>query len=168
MKYEATLRKIENVNKAITWFDGKAFEMVKTGAVKITLQHESELEEEKSDVQREKFHAMFGDIQKTGVIVMPGRKVAMNQYTPEKVKALLVLWFVNEKKDLGETIPNPPEHFMCPVTGESITIRPSTKKWGKKLTSEFIEYIYATGTMIGTRWSEPALKEYEEYRQANK
>lgn len=176
---------LAKVTKAVNWLDGAFCKIIESGKAasfivgteeEMKLVHKAfmdmlanELTEEKSDIQREKFHAMIGDVQKTGVIVLPGRKVVLSQYTPDKVKALMVVWFVNEKKELGQfaDIPNPPETFDCPITGETITIRPSTIKWGKKLTSEFIEFIYATGSLANTKWSEPALKIYEEYRQAN-
>jgi hypothetical protein len=123
----------------------------------------------KSDIQREKFHAMIGDIQKTGIITIPGRRIVMANYTPEKCKALLVMWFCNEIKELNDEkikIPNPPESFDCPLTGETITIRPSTTKWGKKLTCVFVDWLYATGSMAGVRWSEKGLEAYELYREA--
>lgn len=137
-------------------------------AVKISAitDKDPEFDPPKSEIQREKFHAMIGDIQKTGVIVMPGRKVLMSQYSLEKCKALLVMWFANEMRDMGTPIPNPPENFECPLTGESITIRPSTTKWGKKLTCIFVEWLYATGAMAGVIWSEKAIEAYNSYREA--
>lgn len=130
---------------------------------------EPDFDAPKSDVQREKFHAMIGDIQKTGVIQLPGKRIVFGKYSPEKCKALLVMWFVNEIEQLNDEklkIPNPPENFDCPITGQTITIRPSTTKWGKKLTCAFVEFLYATGSMAGVRWSEPALEAYAEYREA--
>jgi hypothetical protein len=130
---------------------------------------EPDFDTAKSDVQREKFHAMIGDIHKTGIITIPGRRIVMSNYTPEKCKALLVMWFCNEIKELNDEkikIPNPPESFDCPLTGETITIRPSTIKWGKKLTCIFVDWLYATGSMAGTKWSEKGLEAYESYREA--
>jgi hypothetical protein len=124
---------------------------------------------EKSDIQREKFHAMIGDIKKTGVIVMPGRKVVMNDYDEKICKAFLVMWFCNEIKELNDEkikIPNPPKTITCPLTGERITIRPSTIPWGKKLTRIFVEWLYATGSMAGVKWSETAIEAYQSYREA--
>ena len=40
---------------------------------------EQDYDTQKSDIQREKFHAMIGDIQKTGVIVLPFKKIIMNK-----------------------------------------------------------------------------------------
>jgi hypothetical protein len=127
---------------------------------------EPDFDTAKSDGQREKFHAMIGDINKTGVIVMPGRRVVLSDYDPEQCKALLVMWFANEKAAMGEALKRAPMHFTCPITGEQITIRPSTIQWGKKLTCEFVEYLYATGAMTNTVWSEKALEAYQSYREA--
>ena len=90
----------------------------------------------------------------------------MNKYNNDQCKALLVMWFVNELLEAGEKIPNPPENFLCPITGENITIRPSTKEWGKKLTSKFVLWLYATGDMAGVTWSEPSIAEYQSYKEA--
>ncbi len=130
---------------------------------------EPDFDPPKSDIQREKFHAMIGDIQETGVIVMPGRKIILKNYSPEKCKAMLVMWFCNEIKELNDEkikIPNPPQSFDCPLTGETITIRPSTIKWGKKLTRVFVEWLYATGAMAGVKWSEEAIEAYQSYKEA--
>ena len=143
----------------------KIIKGLETGSVGVDLYRPDEEEEEKSDVQRCKFHAMIGDINKKCIIRAPSIRVDMSSYTYAQCKALLVIWFYKEKLFSGETIPNPPTHFTDPLTGEEITERPSTMAWGKKLTAEFVEYLYATGNAGGTAWSEPALKQYESYRQ---
>ena len=124
-----------------------------------------EYDEKKSDGQREKFHAMIGDINKTGVVVIPGRRIYMTNYDPEGCKALLVSWFCKEVEGSEVTIPNPPRTITCPISGDKITIRPSTVKWGKKLTCIFVEWLYATGALAGVTWSEKALSVYEEYKE---
>jgi hypothetical protein len=154
--------------KVVSWVISQ---MEKGKAVKIiTLtDDEPDFDIAKSDGQREKFHAMISDIKKTGVIVMPGRKVVMNDYDGDVCKALLVMWFCNEIKQLNDEkikIPNPPKTIVCPLTSEQITIRPSTIPWGKKLTRVFVEWLYATGAMAGVKWSEKAIEAYESYREA--
>lgn len=134
----------------------------KVTKVSAVTEDEPDFEIQKSEGQREKFHAMIGDIKKTGVITIPGRRIVMNDYDNEQCKALLVMWFTNEVEGTDIAIPNPPRHFMCPITGENITIRPSTIKWGKKLTCAFTEWLYATGALAGVSWSEESLKYYEE------
>lgn len=139
---------------------------IKLGAVKIIAQNESEIEQPKSDNQREKFHAMIGDIQATGVLVIPSKRIVFSRYDKEQCKALLVMWFANEKSEMGEPIPNPPQNFLCPITGENISIRPSTTKWGKRLTCEFVEWLYSIGAMSNTVWSEKAIEAYQSYKEA--
>ena len=160
------VHQLDQVNKAINWLDGAFVKILCAGKVPY-VEIGIESDEPKSDGQREKFHAMIGDIKKTGVIVIPGRRIVMNDYDNEQCKALLVMWFTNEVAGTDIAIPNPPRHFLCPITGENITIRPSTIKWGKKLTCAFVEWLYATGAMAGVKWSEPALKAYAEYREAS-
>lgn len=137
-------------------------------AVKISAitEEDPEFDAAKSDVQREKFHAMIGDINKTGVIVIPGRRIVMSEYDADQCKALLVMWFANEKAQMGEPLKRPPRNFLDPISGQNISVRPSTKEWGKKLTCEFVEFLYMTGSMSNTKWSEPAMKEYQNYREA--
>ncbi len=89
----------------------------------------------------------------------------MSSYTYAQCKALLVVWFFDELLLEGREIPHAPSHFINPMTGREITERSSTTEWGKKLTAEFVQYLYATGDTGGTVWSEPALKQYESYRQ---
>lgn len=160
---------VENFGKSIVGWLKAAISKGKAVKVLAITDDEPDFDTAKSDGQREKLHAMIGDIKKTGVIVMPGRKVVMNDFDDEVCKALLVMWFCNEIKELNDEkikIPNPPRTIVCPLTGERITIRPSTIPWGKKLTRVFVEWLYATGVMAGTKWSEKGLAAYESYREA--
>lgn len=141
---------------------------IRRGSVKLSAitSDEPDFDTDKSAGQREKFHAIIGDINKTGVIVIPGRRIVMSDYDADQCKALLVMWFAAEKEQLGEPLPKPPRSFIDPISGQSISIRPSTTTWGKKLTCQFVEFLYMTGAMADVKWSEPAIKEYENYREA--
>lgn len=141
---------------------------IKRGSVSVTAitSDEEDFDTGKSSVQNARFHAMIGDINKTGVIVIPGRRIVMSDYDSDQCKALLVMWFAAEKEQLGEPLPKPPRSFIDPISGQSISIRPSTTTWGKKLTCQFTEFLYATGAMADVKWSEPALKAYAEYKEA--
>ena len=165
-KAEKVLEGAVQIEAFVGSLSGWLQKAIKIGAVRVTAQNVDDVEEPKSDPQRGKFHAMIGDIQKTGVILMPGRKVRMSDYDTDRAKALLVMWFANEKAEIGEPLKKPPQTFLDPISGQSITIRPSTAQWGKKLTCEFVEFLYATGTMAGVKWSEVALQEYSSYREA--
>lgn len=161
--HKITVTSIDQINKALNWVDGGLVKGLSGGSVDITLcRHDPE----KSEIQREKFHAMIGDINKTGIISIPGRRIVMRDYDQEQCKALLVMWFANEKEQMGEPLAKPPRNFTDPLTGQQISIRPSTVQWGKKLTCEFVEWLYSMGVMACVKWSEPAMKEYQNYREA--
>ena len=123
-------------------------------------------EEKITAPQNSKSHAMMTDVRKQGIIKMPGRRIVLADYVSEEFKALVVIWFANEMAMYGTPLKKPPRYVTCPVTGEKITIRPSTTDFELLETKEFIEYLYSLGADSGVEWSEPALKEYENYRQA--
>ena len=50
--------------------------------------------------------------------------------------------------------------------GGMVALGIRTSKLVKKDFADLIEYIYAFGTTKDVKWSEPALKAYEEYREA--
>jgi hypothetical protein len=50
--------------------------------------------------------------------------------------------------------------------GGMVALGVRTSKLYKKDFADLIEYIYAFGTLKGVKWSEPALKAYEQYREA--
>lgn len=162
---KAIVKDISEVNRLLNWVDGSVCKALESGPVEIELRRP---EAPKSDNQREKFHAMIGDINRTGIISIPGRKIVMSDYDPEQCKALLVMWFANEKEQMGDPLAKPPRNFTDPLTGQQISIRPSTVQWGKKLTCEFVEWLYSMGIMACVKWSEPAMKEYEGYREAQR
>lgn len=111
---------------------------------------------------------MIGDIAKQAVFKTTAATVRMADYDIDEAKALLVRWFERECVQLGEPLLHGSRIVVCPFTGEQITIRPSTTKFLKKETINFIEWLYATGADGNVKWSEKALKEYENYRQAQK
>ena len=127
---------------------------------------ETETEEERTDLQRSKTHAMINDIAKQAIFKTPGLTVVMGNYDAEEAKALLVRWFERECAQLGEPLRHGSRIVVDPFTGENITIRASTIKFLKKETINFTEWLYATGADGGVKWSEPALKEYAQYREA--
>lgn len=164
-----TITEKTQINRAFNALDGQICKLLESGPVRVTVDNagkEPQKEEPKSDESRKKFHAMIGDINKTGVLTLPGKRIVMKDYDAEQCKALLVMWFANEYAQLGEKLPKAPSNFLDPITGQNISIRPSTKEWGKKVTRDFVEFLYGTGAMMNTKWSEPAIKEYESYREA--
>ena len=54
------------------------------------------------------------------------------------------------------------------LDGAQIIVVPKkgTSDLGKQQMSEFIEYLYSVGADYNIVWSEPSLKAFEEYREA--
>src|SRR5690606_32579737 len=96
---------------------------------------------------------------KQAVISLPGRRIKMSDYDADECKALLVVWFANERALEGRPLPKPPRTIIDPMSGEKISIRPSTTQFGKKNMAEFVEFLFATGSGSGFIRSDPALKE---------
>jgi len=57
--------------------------------------------------------------------------------------------------------------FVPGIDGQMIMLGGRTSKYSKARFCELIEYIYAFGADRQVRWSEPALKAFEQYRGAN-
>lgn len=158
-----TVHQIEQVNPAINWVDSALCKALQGGPICITLHRP---EPPRTSDTNAKFHAMIADIQRQAVITMPGRRVVMSEYDTDAVKALLVIWFAKERELNGEPLSKPPRSLIDPVSGERVSIRPSTAQWGKRDASDFIEFLYSVGNDGGVRWSEPAMKAYEEMRES--
>lgn len=136
---------------------------IEAGPVLVTL---GRPKKRRNSLTNAKVHAMIADIQAQGVISMPGRRVTLSEYDTDALKALLVIWFANEREMNGEPLTKAPRSILCPVTGQEVSIRPSTAEWGQKDAGDFIEFLYSVGNDAGVRWSEPALKAYESMREA--
>lgn len=167
-----SIKKIINspsdIDRAMRWFDAQATIILNKGKVPfIAIGYDAEeTEEERTDLQRSKTHAMINDIAKQAVFKTPGLTVVMSNYDIEEAKALIVRWFERECAQLGEPLRHGSRIVVDPFTGEQITIRASTVKFLKSETINFTEWLYSTGADGNVKWSEKALKEYETYRQA--
>lgn len=158
-----TITDKSQVNRLVNWVDGLTCKGLEGGAVDVTI---SRHDPTKSWLANRKFHAMIADINRMAVIRIPSRTIKMADYDADQCKALLVMWFANEKAEMGDPLPKPPRSFLDPVTGQQISIRPSTTEWGKKITCEFVEWLYFIGSQYGVIWSEPAIQQYQSYRDA--
>lgn len=136
---------------------------IEAGPVLLTL---GRPKKRRNSMTNARLHAMISDIQRLGVISMPGRRIALSEYDTDALKALLVIWFANEREMNGEPLTKAPRSIICPVTGERVSIRPSTADWGQKDACDFVDFLYSVGNDAGVRWSEPALKAYESMREA--
>jgi hypothetical protein len=153
----------EQVNACINWLDTMICKGLDGGPVAITL---GRPEENRNSPTNARFHAMIADLQKQAVITMPGRRITLADYDMDACKALLVMWFARERELNGEPLTKPPRSIIDPVSGEKISIRPSTAKWGKRDASDFIEFLFQIGADCKVAWGDPALKEFEQYREA--
>ncbi len=156
------------IDKAMKLLDRNATNILNNGKIPwmmVGYDDESEDEELRTDLQRSKTHAMINDIAKQAVFKTPGVIVKMADYDIDEAKALLVRWFERECAQLGEPLRHGSRIIVDPFSGEHITIRASTTKFLKNETINFSEWLYATGADGNVKWSEPALKEYETYRQ---
>ena len=161
-----------HIDPAMKWIDAQSTKLLNGGYTPFLIlgygEDEPEKEDERNSQQNAKFHAMIGDISKQAVFKTPVLTVAMADYDVDAVKALLVRWFEQECAQLGDPLRHGSRVVIDPFTGEQITIRPSTTKFLKTESNNFIEWLYATGSSGGVKWSEPALKEYANYKEAQK
>ena len=75
------------------------------------------------------------------------------RWTSEDWKVFLMSAWRNEVPTVG-------------LNGEPVTLHTSTRNLSKKAFSEFIEFIYATGSDFNVIWSDPTLEQYQNYREA--
>jgi hypothetical protein len=119
----------------------------------------------KSRDQEEKYHAMIGDIAKHCTFM--GEKLGTEDW-----KRLLVDAFVRvmreDAKANGEPDPFKGSGRVLPSLDGSgiVQLGIQTRRFNKKLASEFIEYLYHYGCDNLVPWSEPALQAYEELARA--
>ncbi|WP_299202533.1 recombination protein NinB [uncultured Amphritea sp.] len=149
-----------------------ACEAIKGGKIAIEIKRWS-----RSREQEKKFHAMIQDISRQvsfdydvdpdegNVIRMFGTR-RRKSYSLDVWKALLVEQFAREKEAMGEPLRHQGQTIISLDGRREITVRPSTTQFLVNEASEFIEYLYMKGTEFGVHWSEPALRVYQEYREA--
>ena len=110
----------------------------------------------KSRIQEEKYHAMINDI----------HRQCFRGYSFDGVKAVLVNQFSIELEEQGEPLANPGEKVWDWKTKEPVYVRPTTTKFRKSEASAFVEFLFSVGSEYTVTWSEKALKEYEQYKEA--
>jgi hypothetical protein len=124
----------------------------------------------KSREQEEKYHAMINDIAKTVGMpvydavgnVLPG---FVTKYDSEFWKAVLVDGFEQELKEQGINLRKPSRIVRSLDRERWVSLRASTKDFGKQHASMFIEYLYQIGTELGATFSEKALAYYDEVKK---
>lgn len=134
------------------------------GQVEIIIQRPSKSREAEC-----KYHAMIGDIARTVEFECEeydaeGRVVAIERrrYDTEVWKAKLLDEFDREMKRQGTPLSHPGRVVMSLDGKRYITVRPSSAKFRKGESAQFIEFLYATGIELGATFSDPSLRYYEE------
>ena len=113
--------------------------------------------DEKSRAQEEKYHAMISDISKQ--LLHNGEKL-----NAESWKRLLIEAFVIVMQEIakGENKPDPfhgKARLIMSLDGKRIVqLGVQSRLFGKKVASDFIEYLYAYGVDNGVKFSAKALQ----------
>ena len=109
----------------------------------------------KSTMQERKYHAMLNDIADSCMF--------MNQvWSAEDWKRLLIASFVDVMRDIAKSKdePDPFEDqgkVVPSLTGKGIVqLGVQSRRFKKKIASDFIEYLYAWGINNGVVWNEAA------------
>jgi len=144
------IKEAQYLNSIVDLIKNSIIEGLPGGALEIRIVRES-----KSREQEEKYHAMIGDIAKTV-------KVYGKFYKPDIWKAQLVDEFRQQKEDMGEPLTHPGQTVVSLDGERKITVRPSTKKFLKKESSDFIEFLYATGIDYGAKFTDKSMNYYED------
>lgn len=121
----------------------------------------------KSREQEQKYHAMINDIAKTVWCavydefdqIVPGMR---RQFDAEHWKAVLVDGFEQELKEQGIKLKKPSRIVRSLDRQRWVSLRASTRDFGKQHASMFIEYLYQQGTEMGATFSEKALAYVDE------
>lgn len=114
----------------------------------------------KSREMERKYHAMLNDIARQ--VTFYGNR----HYGAEIWKALMVDQFAQERAQMGEPLRHPGQTIISLDGQRQVTVRASTTQFLVPEGADFIEFLYAQGSEMGVRWSEPALRVYQEYREA--
>ena len=161
------INKSSDIEKAVSWVRNNMEKAIgKRQWIDVILESNAS----PSVIQRSKFHAMLNDVNRQGVGQIGLTHLDMRKYDYDECKTLMVKWFLTEKKLSGDELKRSvnPRVILDPMYGDAVYLRPSTKDFDTALISEFVEFIYSVGAHLGVRWSEPALKEYQSYRELNK
>lgn len=163
MSRKYPVRTKELITKAVNYADGEMLKIIESGKIPYI---QIGVYDPQSEAQKRKYHAQIGDIYEQATIKQLGRRIVMKEYGYEKCKAMLFVWYANECELNGEPLKKPPSYFTCPLTGQQITERSSTTEMNVPEAAGFIEFLNAIGADCGVIWSDPKLKQYDNYKEA--
>lgn len=154
------IKQITDVNKLLNWMDGCVCKIIESGKeAEITI---TAIDPIKVD-QMKKINAMINDIHQQGEIQKDGRKLKLSFLPDDEVKTLLVFWFAESKAQEGQPLKRGIRTIYDFYTMREIAVRPSTKDFDVDESSESIEWLYSLGADLRIKWSEPALKQLQQY-----
>lgn len=163
MSRKYPVRTKELITKAVNYADGEMLKIIEAGKIPYIQIGEYDPQ---SEAQKRKYHAQIHDIYEQATIKQLGKRIVMKEYGYAKCKAMLFVWYANECALNGEPLKKPPTYFTCPLTGQQITERSSTTDMSVTEAAGFIEFLNVIGAECGVIWSDPKLRQYEEYAEA--
>lgn len=153
MSHKIVFNSIQDVHPMLSQLGAQIMQVVGKEPVEISVQRSNK----RSINQNSKFHAMITDIQNTAEIE--------GKFSFKAWKDKLIDEFVQELARNGEGLTSPGETVLSFDKKRMITIRPSSADFLKVEGAKFITFLYAFGHEIGAKFSDPAIKYYEEARQ---
>lgn len=153
MAHKITFKTVQEVYPKLSQLGAQIMQVVGQAPVEISVSRGK-----RSLDQNAKFHAMITDIKNTAELDQ--------KYSFEAWKALLVDEFEQEMARNSEGLTSPGEVVLSFDKKRMVTIRPSTKDFMKTESAKFITFLYAFGTELGAKFSDPALEYYEQARGA--
>lgn len=151
MAHKITFKTVQEVYPKLSQLGAQIMQVVGQAPVEISVSRGK-----RSLDQNAKFHAMITDIKNTAELDQ--------KYSFEAWKALLVDEFEQELARNAEGLTSPGEVVLSFDKKRMVTIRPSTKDFMKTEGAKFITFLYAFGTELGAKFSDPALEYYEQAR----
>lgn len=152
MSHKIIFSSIQDVHPKLSQLGAQIMQVVHREPVEIAVQRSNK----RSLNQNAKFHAMISDIQKTAEID--------GKFSLAAWKAKLIDEFVEELARNGEGLTSPGETVLSFDKKRMITIRPSSSDFLKIESAMFITFLYAFGTELGAKFSDPVLEYYEQAR----
>jgi len=160
--------------KAINFVDASCTKIVGSGKIAYVTVSDEPQDDVRSSKDNAQFHAIMSDIWKQGVCTISDeygdkKEIVLANYSFEACKTLLLVWFIEELKNVGEKIPAymRVNTFIDPKNGKVYNERASTTKYSAKMCGLLNQFLWSSGIDdFNVKFTEPAYKEYENYREA--
>ena len=157
------IKQLTDINKLLNWIDGCACKIIESGKeVEVSIVAVDPI---KID-QMKKINAMIHDIHRQAEIKILNNKIKLSSRPIDEIKTLLVFWYAEEKETQGEPLKHGIRTIYDFFTMREIAVRPSTKDFDVSEASDCIEWLYALGADLKIKWTEPKLKQIQQYPEA--